>query len=139
MMGLVNDPELYRCGIDWLGVTDIKLMYNARWGDAGPDDKKYSMPVYIGDQNSDAAQLKATSPIEQADRIRQPLLLAYGSADRRVPLEHGEKFYDAVKKGNPDVEWVVYDGEGHGFALLKNRVDFWTRVEKFLNRTIGNP
>ncbi|MET3108498.1 dipeptidyl aminopeptidase/acylaminoacyl peptidase [Oxalobacteraceae bacterium GrIS 2.11] len=137
LMGLINDPELYRCGIDWVGVTDINLMYTATWGDASTAQKKYSMPVFIGDPEKDAAQLKATSPIEQADRIKQPLLLAYGSADTRVPLVHGEKFYEAVKKGNPDVEWVVYEGEGHGFALLKNRVDFWTRAEKFLDRNIG--
>ncbi|HZV64867.1 MAG TPA: prolyl oligopeptidase family serine peptidase, partial [Telluria sp.] len=46
-------------------------------------------------------------------------------------------FYAAVKKTNPDVEWVVYPEEGHGWALPKNRIDFWTRVEKFLDRNIG--
>jgi hypothetical protein len=26
-----------------------------------------------------------------------------------------------------------------GWALPKNRIDFWTRVEKFLDRNIGKP
>jgi hypothetical protein len=34
---------------------------------------------------------------------------------------------------------VEYDEEGHGWALPKNRYDFWGRVEKFLDRHIGTP
>jgi dipeptidyl aminopeptidase/acylaminoacyl peptidase len=95
------------------------------------------MPALIGDLVKDAAQLKATSPIEQAARITQPLLLAYGEEDQRVPLYHGRKFYSAVKATNKQVEWVTYTGEGHGWSLPRNRIDFWQRVERFLDRHIG--
>lgn len=140
LMGLVNDPDLYKCGVDWVGVTDINLMYDGNWryaSDMSDSYKQYGMPQLVGDQVKDAAQLKATSPLEQAARIKQPLLLAYGGADVRVPLYHGTKFYDAVKAGNKQVEWVVYPEEGHGWKLPKNRIDFWGRVEKFLDRNIG--
>ena len=139
LMGLINDPDLYKCGVDWVGVTDINLMYgSANHTSDMPDEwKRYGMPEMIGDQVKDAAQLKATSPIEQAARIRQPLLLAYGGADVRVPIDHGTKFYSAVKRTNPSVEWVEYPDEGHGFYLPKNSIDFWSRVEKFLDKNIG--
>ncbi|UOD31555.1 S9 family peptidase [Massilia violaceinigra] len=142
LMGLVNDPALYKCGINWAGVTDIKLLYTGHWSatsDASSAYLKYGAPTLIGDPDKDAAQLRATSPLLQAARITQPLLMAYGGADRRVPLYHGQKFYDAVKAGNPEVEWVVYQEEGHGWSLPKNRIDFWGRVEKFLGRHIGTP
>ncbi len=139
LMGLARDAELFRCGINWVGVTDINLMYSVGWSDATDLQKYVGMPVLIGDQVKDAVQLKATSPLEQAGRIKQPLLLAYGGYDERVPMVHGEKFYAAVKAGNPDVEWVVYPDEGHGWELVKTRVDFWSRVEKFLDRYIGKP
>ena len=139
LMGLINDPDLFKCGVDWVGVTDINLMYgSANHTSDMPDEwKRYGMPEMIGDQVKDAAQLKATSPIEQAARIKQPLLLAYGGADVRVPIDHGTKFYSAVKRTNPNVEWVEYPDEGHGFYLPKNSIDFWTRVEKFLDKNIG--
>lgn len=140
LMGLVNDPDLYRCGIEWAGVTDIELMYTGTWfskSDASAGFLKYGMPVLIGDPVKDSAQLKATSPIQQAARIHQPLLLAYGEADRRVPLYHGKKFYSAVRRTNEHVELVTYDGEGHGWSLPKNRINFWTRVERFLSAHIG--
>jgi dipeptidyl aminopeptidase/acylaminoacyl peptidase len=142
LMGLVNDPGLYKCGVSWLGVTDIGLLFTGTWSVA-PDIpaafRKYGMPELIGNQDTDAARFKATSPLHQAARITQPLLLAYGGADKRVPLHHGEKFRAAVKKTNPDVEWIEYHAEAHGWALPENRIDFWTRVEKFLNRNIGTP
>ncbi len=140
LMGLVNNPELFKCGINWVGVTDIKLMYTGGWfyqSDLTSTWKTYGMPEMIGDPVRDAAQLDATSPLKQAARIRQPLLMAYGDRDKRVPLYHGNKFYSAVKETNPDVELVVYPGEGHGWSLARNRIDFWTRVEKFLDKHIG--
>jgi len=142
LMGLVNDPDLYQCAFEWLGVTDIELMYTGTWY-AKPDMseafQRYGMPVMIGDPVKDAKQLEATSPIRQASRIRQPLLLAYGSEDGRVPLHQGSKFYRAVVQTNKRIEWVVYDGEGHGWSLPKNRIDFWQRVERFLYKYIGKP
>ena len=143
LMGLVRDPELYQCGIDWAGVTDIELLYTGTWwssaSDVSASYKEYGMPALVGDRVKDAAQLEASSPLRQAARITQPLLLAYGGIDKRVPLYQGRKFYDAVKQTNKDVEWVVYEDEGHGWRQEKTNVDFWTRVEKFLERHIGKP
>jgi dipeptidyl aminopeptidase/acylaminoacyl peptidase len=140
LMGLINDPDLYQCGVDWIGVTDINLLYDPGWltlTDTSEDWRQYGMPALIGDQVKDAEQLKATSPLQQAARIKQPLLMAYGGADLRVPLTHGTKFYNAVKQTNPKVEWVEYADEGHGWSLPKTRIDFWSRVEKFLDKNIG--
>jgi dipeptidyl aminopeptidase/acylaminoacyl peptidase len=137
LMGLVSNPELFKCGFQWVGVSDIDLMYTAEWGNFSDEFKDYGMPVLIGDRVQDAAQLKATSPIQQAARIKQPLLMGYGDRDRQVPIEHGKKFLEAVSKTNSDVEFVTYDGEYHGWRELKTNVDFWTRVEKFLARNIG--
>ncbi|MBA5639073.1 S9 family peptidase [Duganella sp. LX20W] len=141
LMGLVNDPDLYRCGVDWVGVTDINLLYtdNSWYDDSAMSSewRRYGMRRLVGDPDKDAAQLRTTSPLQQAARIKQPLLLAYGGVDYRVPLVHGNKFRDAVSATNKDVEWVVYPKEGHGWVLPENRIDFWGRVEKFLDRNIG--
>ena len=142
LMGLVNDPDLYQCGINWVGVTDINLLHSGHWSfrsDIGDGYKKYGMPTLVGDVVKDVEQFKATSPLVQAARIKQPLLMAYGAADMRVPLYHGQQFYAAVKQTNPNVEMIVYQDEGHGWALPKTRLDFWTRVEKFLDKHIGKP
>jgi len=141
LMGLVKDPDLFKCAVNYLGVTDINLLYDGHWSskdDLQSDYRTHGMPLLVGDQVKDAAQLKATSPIEQAARITQPVLLAYGGADRRVPIYHGSKFRDAVAAHNKGVEWVEYQEEGHGWTQLATRVDFWGRVEKFLDKHIGS-
>ncbi|MES2319503.1 MAG: alpha/beta fold hydrolase [Pseudomonadota bacterium] len=140
LMGLINDPELYKCGIDIVGVTDLTLLAGRDWSftsDLNDGYKKYGMPELIGDPVKDAARFSATSPLMQAARIKQPLLLAYGGRDVRVPLHHGKLFYDAAKAHNPNVEMIIYEDEAHGWTLPKNRIDFWSRVEKFLDQHIG--
>lgn len=136
MMGLVKDPDLYRAGIDWVGVTDISLMYDIGWSDfAGSTWQRYGMPRLVGDREKDRAQLDATSPLKRAAEITKPVLMAYGTEDMRVPLPHGTRMRDALRAaGRVEVEWVTYPQEGHGFLLEKNTIDFWSRVERFLTR-----
>ena len=142
MMGLINDPALFKCGINAYGVTDISLLATGDWSktsDMTDGYRQFGMPVLVGDIVKDADQLKATSPLAQAARLKQPLLMAYGGADVRVPIYHGRKFYDAVRQTNPNVELVVYQEEGHGWVLPKTRIDYWSRVGKFLDAHIGKP
>ena len=136
MMGLLKEPELYKAGINIVGVTDISLMYTIGWSDfldANSPWVRFGMPMMIGDPDKDAAQFQATSPLANAAKIKQPVLMAYGVEDYRVPLPHGTKMRDAlIASGNTNVEWVQYENEGHGFMLVKNNVDLWTRAERFL-------
>ena len=134
MMGLVKEPELYRAGINIVGVTDIGLMYEIGWSDfAGSLWQRKVMPRQVGDPKNDAELLRKASPLQRAAEITKPVLMAYGGRDLRVPLPHGTQMRDAMRKaGKAEVEWIEYELEGHGFLLEANRIDFWTRVEKFL-------
>jgi dipeptidyl aminopeptidase/acylaminoacyl peptidase len=136
LMGLVNDPALFSCGINWAGVTDPQLLYSVNWSDTTDQAKTYGLPRLMGDSVKDADMLRTYSPLHQAARIKSPLLMAYGGKDERVPLVHGEKMRDALRAHNPQVEWVNYLDEGHGLVDLKAQSDFWQRVEKFLNKNL---
>ena len=139
LMGLARDGDLFRCGVEWAGVSDILLMFDAHWSDLSDEWKRYGMPQMIGDRERDLAQLEATSPLKLAARIKNPLLIAHGLVDRRVPIEHGRRLRDALKAHNPDVEWVEYEKDGHGWGLPQTQADWWGRVEKFLARHLGAP
>jgi dipeptidyl aminopeptidase/acylaminoacyl peptidase len=82
----------------------------------------------------DAAMLDSVSPVLLADRIKAPLLLAYGGEDRRVPLVHGTRMRDALTAAGRPPQWVVYSDEGHGWYKLENQLDFARRMEDFLAR-----
>lgn len=46
LMGLIKNPELFRCGFEWVGVTDIGLMYSLSWNDASNEQLEYGMPIW---------------------------------------------------------------------------------------------
>lgn len=140
LMGLIKDPELYRCGVAWLAVTDLELLVSgSRWvdDDMNSDFRQYEMPERIGDAVQDAAMLAANSPVKQAARIKAPLLLAFGEQDLRVPLAHGKRLREALRAAGNDPVWVTYPGEAHGFGNVKNRIDFAQRMEAFLAAHLG--
>jgi len=135
MMGLVKDPDLYRCGVNWLGVTDPSFMFSVTWSDFNRAERgRYSMELLIGHPEKDREQFERTSPVRRAAEIRQPVLMAYGGLDQRVPLVNGERMRDALRSHGKPFEWVVYPDEGHGWLRLENNVDFWNRVERFFGQ-----
>ncbi len=137
LMGLALYPELYRCGIAWVAVTDPRLMFSIdAASDIGDESKLYGYPALIGDPVTDAALLKAASALELAPRIKAPLLLVYGSGDLRVPIEHGIRMRDALKAAGHPPEWLVYGGEAHGWLKSENQIDFAQRIEAFLARNL---
>jgi dipeptidyl aminopeptidase/acylaminoacyl peptidase len=139
MMGLAKTPELYKCGINYVGVTDLPLMLGATWSDfAYSDYISYSAKRLVGDLDKDEAQLKATSPDYLADRIKAPVLMAYGGSDVRVPIQHGTRMKAALEQAGGKPIWIIGDGEGHGFRAMENKVMFYGAMEKFLDENIGH-
>jgi dipeptidyl aminopeptidase/acylaminoacyl peptidase len=133
LMGLIKHPELYRCGIAWVAVTDPRLLFAFSWlSDMSEEAKKYDLRTLIGDPDKDAAMLRAAAPVELAGRIKAPVMLAFGGVDQRVPLEHGTLMRDALRAAGNVPEWVVYPEEGHGWLRIESRVDFANRAERFL-------
>ncbi|GGY45091.1 alpha/beta hydrolase family protein [Pseudoduganella albidiflava] len=80
-------------------------------------------------KNPDDARLKD---------IKRPALLAYGTDDEAVPYKDGLRFYQALKAGNAQAEWLEYTSSVDDWKTRKNRIDLWTRIEDFLARQIGN-
>ncbi|MFZ4874924.1 prolyl oligopeptidase family serine peptidase [Janthinobacterium sp. Mn2066] len=141
LMGLAKDGDLYRCGVAWSAVPDVAEVADGRWRVGGNLDERYDRypaSTLIGDARSDAAQWRASSPRYQAARITQSLLLAHGDADPLVSSFQANRLYQAIREGNAQAQWLRYDDEGHDLRVPKNRIDFWSRVEKFLDANIGN-
>jgi dipeptidyl aminopeptidase/acylaminoacyl peptidase len=137
LMGLARHPELYRCGVAWVALTDMFLLLEGSFwvnDDTSSGSRRYSLPEMIGDAVADAGMLRSVSPVLLAAQMRAPLLLAFGDADRRVPLAHGERMRQALRDAGRDPEWQVYRGEGHSGWKTENQVDFARRFEAFLAR-----
>ncbi|MDX1517029.1 MAG: S9 family peptidase [Woeseiaceae bacterium] len=135
MAGITFTPDLYQCGINYVGVVSIPLLFDtmpAAWRRFEATMKKQ-----IGDPDKDAAQLEDRSPINHVDKIRVPVLMAYGLQDPRVVIDHALKFEKELKRHEVDYELIVKKKEGHGFVRFENQVEFYTKVIDFLDEHIG--
>ncbi len=143
LWGLEKEPRMFRCGVAFVAVSDLELMFDVGWSDTNRGDRYGAANNYfkrtIGDpgSKSNRAALREVSPLYHADRLEAPLLLAYGAADQRVPLTHGNQMRSALDKYRKPYEWVVYDDEGHGFTKDENRYDFYRRVDAFLAKNLA--
>ena len=130
LMGLVREPDLYRCGINLAGVTSWReilsydLEINKLWKD--------SMSAYLGDPTKNAAELDEQSPVNHLDRLRAPLLFVYSKDDTTVPYEQALLLKDALDKAHKPYEFMSKFNEGHGFYTYKRRLELYQRIEKFL-------
>ncbi|MEE4218151.1 MAG: prolyl oligopeptidase family serine peptidase [Xanthomonadales bacterium] len=130
---LVRHNDLYRCGVIIAGVFDLekqKARTDTRGWYAGGD----YMDMAIGD---DEEQLREMSPIYHVDEIRAPMLILHGEEDERTPFKGAEEFVEVLEKAGKDMDYRWYPDEGHGNALLENRIDEWQRIERFLRQENG--
>ncbi len=74
----------------------------------------------------------ARSPVTHAARVRAPVLLLHGAADRDVLPRQSEMMEVALRAAGTPVERHVYDGEGHGWRRAETVEDELRRIEEFL-------
>ncbi len=137
MMGLIRDPQVFKCGVSWSGITDIGIMFKNGWEGLAANRATTELRAMVGDPKLDAAQFNDASPLQNAARIHQPVLLAYGKEDQRVSHSDGHKFYEKLSATNPGVEWLSYSPGVSDWKTQANRIDLWRHIEAFLGRNIG--
>jgi len=138
LAGAAFTPELYACAIDVVGPSNLFTLLDTM--------PPYWSPVKqlwierIGDPIRDKTLLEAISPVFHADKIKAPLLVAQGAKDPRVKRNESDQIVAALRKRGVEVEYIVKENEGHGFANEENRFELYAAMEKFLDRHIlGNP
>lgn len=132
-MAVVKDPDVWKCAVPYVAVTDLTLMQTVTYSDISmfTDYLQTEFKKTVGDSDADKGMFDKYSPARHADRVKAPVLIAMGSDDRRVPQVHGDKFVSALQSAGKKVEYVVYPGEGHGFNKDENVSDWYHRIEKF--------
>jgi dipeptidyl aminopeptidase/acylaminoacyl peptidase len=132
LAGLAFTPELYACGVDYVGVSNLFTFMKTI-----PPYWKPMLEMFyemVGNPETDKALLADASPVLHADNIRAPLLIAQGAQDPRVNIEESNQMVAALKEHGIAVEYLVKENEGHGFHNEENRFEFYEAMEKFLEK-----
>ena len=135
LAGLCFTPELYRCGVDIVGPSNIRTLFESVPPYWLP--MKRQLELRVGEVQKDEELNRRISPLFHADRIRVPLIIAQGANDPRVNEREAEQMVRAMRERGLEVTYVLYPDEGHGFARPENRLDFYGRVEEFLAEQLG--
>ena len=135
LSGLVKTPELFACGVSYVGVSNLFTWYEA----IPPYWRPYREMLHemVGHPERDAERMRATSPYFHADRIRVPVLVAQGANDPRVKKPESDQIVEALRARGLPVEYLVKDDEGHGFHNEENQFEFYRALEKFLLEHLG--
>ena len=130
LSGITRTPDLYAAAVSYVGVSNMFTFMKS----IPPYWKPFleMMAEMIGDAEKDKAQLTATSPALNADKIKTPLFVAQGAKDPRVVKAESDQMVEALKKRGVDVDYMVKDNEGHGFRNQENQFEFYGAMEKFL-------
>ena len=135
LAGLTFTPDVYKCGVDIVGPSNIKTLLDSipsYWGPLRND-----MLKKIGDVDTDEEFNRKISPLYHVDKIKAPLLIGQGANDPRVKQAEADQIAFAMEKKGIPVEYVLYPDEGHGFARPDNSIDFNGRAEEFLSKHLG--
>lgn len=136
LAGLAFTPDLYACGVDYVGVSNIFTLLETipPYWELG----RQMLYEQIGDPEKDKELLKAASPVFHADRITAPLFVAQGANDPRVKKAESDQIVEALRSRGIEVEYMVKENEGHGFRNEENRFDFYRAMERFLATHLGS-
>ena len=87
----------------------------------------------VGPLPSAAPLYQQRSPVNFTDRLAAtPLLVMHGDSDPVVPVEQSRAFVERCRAAGGNVEFVVYEDEGHGFRKPDNQLDEYDRMQVFL-------
>lgn len=132
LMGLVPEPDLYKCGINIAGVTDWATLIKDK-AEMFPQSYAHNLSL-VGNPKKDAETLKAISPVHLAGRIKAPVLIIHGRDDPAVPFTQAKLLVQALEKAGRPYELMSKYNEQHGLRDFSNRVEMYRRVEDFLQK-----
>jgi dipeptidyl aminopeptidase/acylaminoacyl peptidase len=134
LRGLTRTPELYSCGVDAVGPSDLRTSLAAFPPWWKPVKARWIRRV--GDVERDGQLNQSLSPLHEADRIKVPLMIAQGATDPRATIRNADLMVHSLRKRNRPVTYIVYPDEGHGFIRHANKLDFYGRVEVFFKHCL---
>jgi dipeptidyl aminopeptidase/acylaminoacyl peptidase len=126
LMALFNKPEHFGAGAALRSVTD--------WA-------HYNHPYTSNILNTPATDSLAyarSSPINFAEGLQDPLLMAHGFVDTNVQFQDVVRLSQRlIELGKPNWELAVYPVEGHSFTEPSSWTDEYRRILNLLSSMAG--
>lgn len=131
LAALTFRPTAFAAGADLYGISNwVRTLESIP-----PYWEAFRQALYVemGDPAADRDYLLSISPLFHADSIQRPLIVLQGANDPRVLQAESDEIVAAARENNVQVEYIVFEDEGHGFLKKQNQIDSRKAILAFLD------
>ena len=131
LRGLTKTPDLYACGVDYVGVSNLFTFM-----DSFPEYWKPYLKIvreiwYDETIPEEKTIMEEVSPVYQIEKIKKPLFVVQGANDPRVNINESDQIVEALRAKGQDVPYMVKYDEGHGFGKEENSIALYKAMMGF--------
>lgn len=120
LMALFQQPDRWVGGAALRSVTDWRTYHPG-----------YTQPR-LGRPSTHPDAYAASSPIDHAEKLRDPLLILHGMVDSNVFAQDSIRLIEKLIDLGLDFEAMLYPSQDHGFEDGMHWLDEYRRIERFL-------
>ena len=121
-------PDLWRAAVDMFGPYDLFTITERI-----PETWKPYFRLAVGDPQHDRDFLEERSPRTRIGEITCPLLVIQGQNDPRVVERESRDLVEGLQELGKDVDYLVFEDEGHDVLKLPNRVRCYDAIVGFFS------
>ncbi|MGB2370015.1 MAG: S9 family peptidase [Flavobacteriaceae bacterium] len=131
LRGLTKTPDLYACGVDYVGVSNLFTFMETIPPYWAPYLSILKAIWYDPEVAKEKKIMEEVSPIFHIDKISKPLFVVQGANDPRVNIDESDQIVEALRSRGVDVPYMVKYDEGHGFGKEENRMHLYEAMMGF--------
>lgn len=138
LVGVTFTPDRFAAAVDVVGISDLANFMRTQPPFVRPGliNNWYR---YVGDPEipEQAQDMLARSPITRIDRVRTPLMVVQGANDPLVVKAESDNIVESLRSRGVEVEYMVVEGEGHGFVNPENQMAVFEAADRFIAQHLG--
>ena len=122
-------PQYWAAAVDIFGPSNL-----VTFAKAVPPTWRRFIARFVGDPETEADFLMERSPITYVENVQAPLLVIQGATDPRVVRGESDQLVEKLQSFGREVEYVVFDDEGHGFTKRPNELKAYRLAAEWLEK-----
>jgi dipeptidyl aminopeptidase/acylaminoacyl peptidase len=125
-------PDAWAAAVDIFGPSNL-----VTFARSVPPTWRRFMARFVGDPDEDEEFLRERSPLTYVENVRTPLLVIQGAHDPRVVQAESDQLVFGLRRLGREVEYVVFDDEGHGFTKRENELRAYRLAADWLQKHLA--
>ena len=93
---------------------------------------------YLGNPSVDPKAYQSSDALDDAVKIKDPLLLIHGMSDDNVVFQNSTELYAQLQQSKHPFEMMAYPGATHAIAGEGPQTHVWTTITRFLEEKVLN-